>query len=1518
MSAPKVKIPGLKKSRPFYLREEDYESATLENAGEGDAFAQFWLRDVYGGEITTPFTLSKFLNGYNNVFQGNICRRDPRFNEPVLDEMVFLVDIDWNPAAVRIPPEVWGNAFEARPGGRRALRLNPTSLEGWDNLPRTSIQVVLVSARTGLVIKGPLTLLLLLAQDKYPLETIGATDLDHLQRAWQKLWALKLECDRTARQHKGKVLPVNPLCISMELPKKRVTDLFTALVSRVNPFLLSFVDDAWFLRSGPDADEIREDLIRGIQQEYRMRKKGFIEPTVPDILQQQDVQLEPSSSSPGTPAQAPAGTAVTPSPPPPSNDIGSPPASPPRDAPKSSGESTAKVNALSSKPGAHFKQGDPYVWVPVCQGTKELELYVLWLDNPRIVRSRRLGTGTYINTSYAKWAKKPEKTWKRLEAVPLLGAGSARLPPIDATQESQRLKSITTLLSSLPPPVVATPSSVLSSTPASEAAAGFAQFYTEVFKHGLNLQEWHPGYAVFQDVQNKTNIVVRLAALPECMTGHVGGIASLEIFFNFPRSRGGKVRFFAFSPGDTCVEEDLAPLRKLAPKWLGPYRMGVSRVAQQVASLQQKGGLLVDVLLGDPLLNPVTEPEFQPPAASDRLAGAWLSEPSGKFTPLFSPFEVRALRKVLTDIYTLAQPTPPAEPTNKGGSPEVNSVEDIIAAEPTPTGTFRRALAWKKATLRGIQGPAYLTEREIRALLLVLEKYTPPPVKRNPRASLPHSARLPAPIEISEVDPAIGFFTSFQAEVFKHDVSLVVASDHVAEFRAKPRAGKVPIPKIGSKSSKGGSVLVYLTPPVPFFGRSTPGILDFRLATLISLLLDKSNSTEVYIAFAREQVVAKVAADAIFAELEVYVPDIMRPLHRAAIEEEEEQAESDGKDKKPGEKEDKKTAPPQEEGKKPTPNENLDQSQSQIPPASFLSPPLFFGYDFRFIEGIWRYDEDREEFSSLPLDPPLFEDFIAFFTHLEQSVYNAEVQLWDDDREEWTSIDVIKTEKEINKESKKKPEEPEGEGKDKEEFQRDEINEEVPEDKINKEDKPTNIDKKQGKEPSGKKLGDVKYERESGEEPQKEQKTYENAQIPQEKMTEPEIPEGELGREEATIRPSKSNVVLASVRRHHPETGRVLPPEYVYVANLDADVLTLDFPQPALQGAVDNTKDVHICFISGQNRRILKTTAFFLLLVSAGDNGVPLALIRELGDLLNDITHTAEDNDLNYVLAIQLALRQVFPLFQQNFHNTKLDELKLAQILEAWDFGVVWHPSYMNPDYIRTYDLPVVPQLEDTIEDQYISNETKDQYLSLKQIEEQFPDIIEFAQSRPVLQEFLQYLGRPELKNSSIRFYGPTTCEIELHEEKTNQRFVIFDVSPHKNFYILPPSCMRILLSTASLAIPKILFIDTCTHTIMETTLLFLQPFLNQVNPKINSTITQELLKYYNLIDNIQIKEHIPVNSFFQVFVPSPDILMNRILDFKLRKEALGLIIGVWMLENQTKKYKQIFPKHKATVPNSK
>ncbi len=105
-------------------------------------------------------------------------RRDANTGEIIEQFPVIVVDFDSTTTPVVIPPSVWIFAFE-------------TMFSEFRLRPDVTMQVALVSNRKGWVILGAISLLLLVAQDLFPLRTLSAEDEKKLVAKWARFHALQ-------------------------------------------------------------------------------------------------------------------------------------------------------------------------------------------------------------------------------------------------------------------------------------------------------------------------------------------------------------------------------------------------------------------------------------------------------------------------------------------------------------------------------------------------------------------------------------------------------------------------------------------------------------------------------------------------------------------------------------------------------------------------------------------------------------------------------------------------------------------------------------------------------------------------------------------------------------------------------------------------------------------------------------------------------------------------------------------------------------------------------------------------------------------------------------------------------------------------------------------------------------------------------------------------------------------------------------------------------------------------------
>lgn len=256
-----TRLRGKGQTRTIFLRERDYvtyDTQVWNMAGEG--FPIFWLTDAYGGELFEPFERLAGQTIYDYLWRATIVRRQAMYNDPELVEPVILVDLDQCEGIVRIPSEVWQYAFEKHKG-LQSFEMNPGA-EQWINRdevvaankdwypPKTTVQVIFASARSGILIKGPVTLLLLLAQDKVPIENLQWGDLDELATKWGKVWSLQESCAAVLKKQGEDTGGIDVLNIVLEFPKERLVTLAQLVEAGTSQVIRWFVNDVWVLWTG--------------------------------------------------------------------------------------------------------------------------------------------------------------------------------------------------------------------------------------------------------------------------------------------------------------------------------------------------------------------------------------------------------------------------------------------------------------------------------------------------------------------------------------------------------------------------------------------------------------------------------------------------------------------------------------------------------------------------------------------------------------------------------------------------------------------------------------------------------------------------------------------------------------------------------------------------------------------------------------------------------------------------------------------------------------------------------------------------------------------------------------------------------------------------------------------------------------------------------------------------------------------------------------------------------------------
>ncbi len=266
--------------RSVLLRDEDYTSydtRVWDMAGED--FTIFWLTYLYGGEFFESF---EKIMGNNHLWRAVIVRRraSPTSEDVIREEPVILVDLDKCDALVRISKDVWQYAFEKR-RGESEFNLNIATRE--PAAREDTVQVILASARAGIIVKGPICLLLVLAQAKVPLQDFLPLVAAELSPEWGKVWALQQECDallkKSARSMGNSSVAsssgsqtntgsLDILGLTLEFPKQRVQELLDILVTFAHVFIPNYVYEVWVLVAG--------DVTGNVSQPYAVNPDALV------------------------------------------------------------------------------------------------------------------------------------------------------------------------------------------------------------------------------------------------------------------------------------------------------------------------------------------------------------------------------------------------------------------------------------------------------------------------------------------------------------------------------------------------------------------------------------------------------------------------------------------------------------------------------------------------------------------------------------------------------------------------------------------------------------------------------------------------------------------------------------------------------------------------------------------------------------------------------------------------------------------------------------------------------------------------------------------------------------------------------------------------------------------------------------------------------------------------------------------------------------------------------------------
>lgn len=648
--------------RPMILNERDfvrYDTQVYDMLNDG--FLIFWLTYVYGGEVREGF--QPFV-GCRYLWRGTIVRRDATSNDPFFVDPVILINLDDCEGVVRIPPEVWQFAFEKHQG-ERELDLNPLAVK-WYTLhgsknrfwwipPKTTVQVILTSARTGILVKGNVTLLLLLAQAKFPLETLGPNDAIALAPEWGNIFAVQHDCVAAVNKQKEAASAPDTLGVVLEFPKDRVQALLLILMAKANSFLVEFVNDAWLLYAGEKAigmhgvaSGLEAIGSEAIGQMYTARERGTR-----------------------------------------------------RAQEKAQARMTLVADSV-------FASGLPFCWVPLSTGHWERVLYQSWADSQRIARCETLGENYYLNTTYATWALRLSVTWETVDNMQFLPPRHTHLHParLGRDGEPYPLREI------VPAELGATlakktafgqfwtditgrdivlieqqggwflfrdeePASgetegaeALDEESADEEAGGAGEGEEEeeeteeeegggetggegsggkeeeVKAEAESDGEGEEKSAGEKEKDNKKDIkkvtnrpetrtvdvVVKDLSVATRVAPYCGGLQTyLDIF----TANGFPTRWFTFYPGSECVERESNQLRTLVQEWVGDAGPKVTSAARKLLSLRQESSFDIDLLLGDLLANATMQKYLATPGSIQSVVNAWeYDDKKGRYTPV--------------------------------------------------------------------------------------------------------------------------------------------------------------------------------------------------------------------------------------------------------------------------------------------------------------------------------------------------------------------------------------------------------------------------------------------------------------------------------------------------------------------------------------------------------------------------------------------------------------------------------------------------------------------------------------------------------------------------------------------------------------------------------------------------------------------------------------------------------------------------------------------------------------------
>ncbi|OLS12580.1 MAG: hypothetical protein RBG13Loki_3829 [Promethearchaeota archaeon CR_4] len=1148
----------------------------------------FWSLVNYGGEIT-PESIER-LGPWSHLSRCVMTRRNPYTEAVVMEEPCILVHLDALPSGmpVEMPPEAWQYAFE-EPWGHFKIT------------PETSVKVVLESAETGVLVKGPISLLLLLAQDAIPLARLTPAGITRLAQSWEPFLAIHQWLQKQNRSPDD--LDIG---LSLSLQREVISELLHIITSPRPHILKQYVEEAWVLLVGkrsaidivsrtPFAAAISGDFLRW--QLLHVRDPAII--TLARLWRTSgQVQWEPRVGGTGT------------------VDL-----------------SNLPILTTSNRPPSQnpFQVKFYHSFTPV----------------------------TFFHT--------------RVNVSNV----SVNSPPRDLA------------LSSLPIPTIPPPQEgdVLSQWVPGKVVRAFHDFYQERFGTSLTLREYHPGLLVFQEpvatptwdrpLPRGTWVIVEVPSIPEIIERGGNNLAA-RVLYSTPVTPSGNLRCFIFSPEDACVEFQWSPKHTPVPRISHSARTHLLQATRFATIFRTEDRLHVDSCMKN--LPSISALISDPDSPYHPIIDAWDYDST---TFIFEPFVPEekwvVLKNFLLQIYPLAPNVPHTEtpPSTPSTSLLPSLHNGLIPTNPSPVW-FQDVLMWKQTMRYGLPGPSYLSANELRYLQQLLPVSPPePPAQADQSQS--------SPLEVGPTFlPALEVFTTFQQTHLKRKVELVLTSDRVAEFRFVPASTEgesspsdlqstiqTPEPPSDELNAPPNRALVFVVPPLPSFRAQTPTTTSIPLPCLLRFLQDARQKYEVYVIHALDFVLEQSHPVALLTELFAHRPQVWDSLPQlpqylsSAVTSFQDTSKS----------------PEDSQNGRPPPETTLPDN---IPPAI---PPLFFGHDFSFISGLWHYDATLDHFDAIPIIEPPWDNYLTLFAHLEQSVYQSEIQLWDEGQRAWLPLADFLAGFEQREKSKEEQTKEEPEGEKEEEAPEGETGEEEPEEGEEGEEGETGDEEpEEGVEGEEGETGNEEPEEgEEGEEGETGNEEPEEGEEGEEGETgkeEPEEGEEKEQTESNTITPSLPDLILARVQRLHPETKVRIPFEETYLLNVDSVHSPLGLSQDVLEDALNPENKRYICFISGKSRRILKTTLNFLIFLITGKH-YDTQKRQELSTLLGNIKHTSQNYRLNFSVSIDLDLEKIKTILSQEGELQNIGSIFTEERMEDWDFGIVWHLSSVNPRYLE-------------------------------------------------------------------------------------------------------------------------------------------------------------------------------------------------------------------------------------------